>query len=140
MKLTKKVVSLLLALTLLLGAPIHASAYTEREQTTHYGWLRGTITQAGTILNTTTSVTSNTYNGTLHTKVKVTDGIDTTISTSTYKSSAGALTLSRSIQMVTIIRAVAVPGYAAYTPEIRGGDEVGHWFVIDFEVDSSAFN
>lgn len=140
MKHTKKIVSLLLALMLLISVPISASAYTEREQTSYYGWLRGTISQSGTVLNTTTSVTSNTHGGTLYTKIKVTDGVSTNISTSTYKSSAGALTLSNSTQMVTIIRSVAVPGYAAYTPEIRGGDEVGHWFVIDFAVDSSAFD
>lgn len=140
MKFRKKALCALLAFAVIICMPIEAFAIVRNKATDNYGTLSGSITQSGTVLNTTTMVTENNHGGTLYTKIKVTDAIDTTISSSTYRSLPRDLTLVNSTQMRTIIRSVVVPGYAAYTPEIRGGSEVGDFFTISFLVDSSAFN
>ena len=107
--------------------------------TTYYGTLKGRMSQSGVYLNTVTSVTQNQYGGYLHTILQVTDAYDTVISNSHFVSSAGELSMSRTLQMVTIIRTVAYPNAAFATHEVRGGSQVGNCVYTDIAIDPTPF-
>lgn len=139
MKIVKRVFFVLLTLSMVVCMSSEVFAAAGYVDTTYYGRLSGIITQSGTALKTTTAVTENKYSGYLYTTIEVTDGYNTHISTSKYHSAAGALSLTNTTEMVTIIRSVAVPGYASYAPEIRGGTKVGAYKTIGCKIDSSVF-
>ena len=123
---------------ILLSVSVFAAGFAVKV-TDNYGTLRGTMSQSGVYLNTFTSVTQNQYDGTLHTIIQVTDAWNTVIFNSHYVSSTGALSMSNSTRMVTIIRTVAYPNAAFATHEVRGGDKDGDWTDTGISIDPTPF-
>lgn len=138
-KKAKAIVSAVSAVALTFALALPTSAQVRGKQTDNYGFLSGSVSQSGTALNTSVSVTSNLYNGTLHVKGEITDGVDTSISTFEVGSAAGVKTFKYTNYMVSIIRSVAKPGYAFTTEEVRGGAKVGDFVYNNISLDSSYF-
>lgn len=140
MKVFRKVACLMLALLLICSFPTKSFALSRTADTDFYGTLTGTITQSGTTITTTTSVTENNYNGYLHTDLVVADGNDTTLYSAHYTSEAGKRSMTNYTTLTTIIREVVIPKHVFYCAEIRGGTEEGECLYMTLLVDTSVFS
>lgn len=139
MKRTKKFIPVMLTLILCCSLVFPASAIVNGKQTNYYGYLSGEARQNGVYLQTSANVTSNNYGGTLHLYGDISDGYNTYISSYHYQSNAGALSKSASVYMTSIQKAVAKPGFAATTEEIRGGTKTGDYVFVNININSSYF-
>ena len=138
-KKAKAIVSAVSAVALTFALALPTSAKVRGTQTDSYGYLTGSVSQSGTVLNTSVTVDSNNYSATLRIYGQITDGIDTTISSFSAVSPTGATSLEKTVQMISIIRSVAKPGYAFTTDEVRGGSKEGDYISINMSLDSSYF-
>ena len=125
MKTYRKFYVTLLAAALCVAMAVPAFAVSFSKKTDHYGTLTGDSHKYQNYLYTTTAVTSNPYNGTLHTYIKLPDGWKVTLNNYHYESAAGAKSLYNNVLLLQRIDGTYPAKYAFTTHEIRGGSEEG---------------
>lgn len=125
MKKYRKFYVTLLAAALCVAMAVPAFAVSFSKKTDHYGTLTGDSHKYQNYLYTTTAVTSNPYNGTLHTFIEFSDGAGPKFGERHYQSAVGATSLYNNTLIMQRIDGTYPAKYAFTAHEIRGGSEEG---------------
>lgn len=141
MKITRKLTCTLLMLMLfvVMAVPVFAATYalsskTKSIETDHYGTLSGSSSLVSDHVDTTTQVSSNNYNGTVYTKLELSDGISANLGMRVYHSAVGGRYTTDITYLIRDMSGEFAAKYVFTTHEIRGGTEEGDWFSLTIQV------
>lgn len=134
MKKYRKFYVTLLAAALCVAMAVPAFAVSFSKKTDHYGTLTGDSHKYQNYLYTTTAVTSNRYDGVLHTFIEFSDGVDSILSEKHYHSAAGATSLNNNTLIMQRIDGTYPAKYAFTTHEIRGGSKTGDYHFMSLGI------
>ena len=134
MKTYRKFYVTLMAAALCVAMAVPAFAVSFSKKTDHYGTLTGDSHKYQNYLYTTTAVTSNPYNGTLHTFIEFSDGVDSIFGKKHYQSAVGATSLNNNTLIMQRIDGTYPAKYAFTTHEIRGGLKTGDYHFMSLGI------